>query len=418
MARKRAIGEGTIIYNERRERWEGKFPYKDKNDKSKRKNFTGKTQKEVAAKGKAFLKSLENGLLAESDKITVGEWLERWLEDYARPNVAIGTYEKYFKDMHDYIIPRLGRILLNKLKAPDVQRAFNEILVSGRKRPRKGETESGLSTSIVRTARRCFTSALEKAFEVGLIAKNVAKQTKPPKLVKKEIRPLSDQQAKDLLEIAKKGEYMPKAYYSIYDTYSVDYGREMAYMVVLLTLNTGMRRGEVLGLRWDDFSGGRVSIKRSLIVSKTMGAMFQDTKTKGSKRTIPIPEFVIKALERYKKIQNWYMHLMGDKYEDTTGLIFTNYIGKPLNGSSFVSRYYKRMLAKAEIDHSFTFHDLRHTHATLLLKQGVNIKVISERLGHTTVAMTLDTYSHLMPDMQKTAVNALDKLFGMTAGGQ
>ncbi len=143
--------------------------------------------------------------------------------------------------------------------------------------------------------------------------------------------------------------------------------------------------------------------------SNTKGMIFEDPKTKGSRRKIPVTTQVIDALEKYQNEQAYYADLLGDKYKNKYKLLFTNTWGKPVDTSNFTTRYFKKMLAQAELDSKFSFHDLRHTHATLLLRQGVNIKVISERLGHST--MTLDTYSHLMPDMQETAVAALNEIF-------
>lgn len=413
MARKRADGEGTIYEQKQRNRWAGEFPYKDQNGKTHKKTFIGKTQKEVARKGKEFLKNIEAGLLPEADKITVGEWLERWLMDYVKPNVSINSYEKYSTDLKNYVIPKLGGEKLIKLQSPTVQRLFNDMLDHGRTKPRQSVAGKGLSSSIVRTTRRYFTMAIDKAVELGMVSKNVVKQTKPPKLIKREISPLSEEQASILLETAKKGGYMPKEYYTYHQTYEREYTNSLAYAVLLIALNTGMRRGEVLGLRWEDidFKANKVNVKRSLVVSKVQGTIFQETKTKGSVRNILVTADVMKELRHYKKVQEWFKNLMGDKYEDSTGIVFTTTFGKPVNGCSFVSRTYKRILAAAGISDQFTFHDLRHTHATMLLRRGVNIKVIAERLGHSNISMTLDTYSHLMPDMQHVAVDTLDKIF-------
>lgn len=118
-------------------------------------------------------------------------------------------------------------------------------------------------------------------------------------------------------------------------------------------------------------------------------------------------------LGKYKKEQEWFINLMGDKYDSKQNLVMANLFGKPIDTSNFTTRYFKKMLTCAELDRSFKFHNLRHTHATLLLLQGINIKVIQERLGHSNITMTLDTYSHLMPGMQETAVKALEGIFNI-----
>lgn len=136
--------------------------------------------------------------------------------------------------------------------------------------------------------------------------------------------------------------------------------------------------------------------------------IFQAPKTKASVRKIALTEKLSKALEKYQKEQQWFATLLGDKFNNDDGLIFTNSFGCPVDAHNFTNRYFKRMLKMAGVTDCFTFHDLRHTHATMLLKQGINIKVISERLGHSKIQLTLDAYSHVMPDMQASAVKALE----------
>lgn len=409
MAKTRASGEGTIYKNEKYDRWEGQFSYDDPKTgkKGARKKFTGATQKEVAAKGKAFLDGLKDGLLPNAGKITVWEWLDRWLTDYVKPKVRLKTYEKYETCLRLYIKPTLGAVVMMKLKAPDVQRVFNEMRSSG------GQKGEGLSTSTVRGTRRYFIMALEKAVRLGYLSRNVVKDTDPPQLVKEPIHPLTKEQAEALLAAAKDGEYI---YYGLKQrrkpTPDSNYQKELAYTAVLLALNTGMRLGEVLGLKWIDidFKANVVNVQRSLVSTRAKGMIFEEPKTKGSKRKIPIPTKVMKALESYEKEQQRYSELLGDKFKNTEGLVFANLWGHPLNNSNFTGRYFKKLAVYVGLEKSFSFHDLRHTHATMLLSKGVNIKVISERLGHCKIQMTLDTYSHLMPDMQETAVLALENL--------
>lgn len=405
MAKKRAFGEGTIYENKKRNRWEGQFTFTDSSTgKRKRKLITGKTQKEVALRGKQFLQEIQDGLLPNADKLTLGEWLECWLTDYIKPNVRIKSYEKYEACINTYIRPKLGHVAIKKIKAPDVQRVLNELSTTG------GRSGKGLSSSTVRTTRRYLSMAFNKAIQVGILPRNVISATTPPKLVKKEIKPLTKEQVAQLLTVAKSGEYF---FYGMKQRRKLssdnEYNTSVAYMVVLIALSTGMRLGEVFGLKWTDinFDAKTISIQRALVSSNTQGMIFQAPKTKVSKRQILLSDHLINELEKYQKKQTCYAELLGNKFINQQYLVFTNTWGNPVDTSNFTSRYFKKMLAQSKLDVTFSFHDLRHTHATLLLRQGVNIKVISERLGHSTITMTLDTYSHLMPDMQQTAVEAL-----------
>ncbi|MEL7632763.1 site-specific integrase [Sporomusa sphaeroides] len=409
MAKKRAFGEGTIYENKKRNRWEGQFTYNDPaTGKTKRKLITGKTQKEVSLKGKKFLQDLENGLLPDAAKMTLNQWLECWLTEYIKPNVRIKTYEKYEDCLYGYIKPALGHLYITKIKAPDIQRVLNDMSATG------GRNEEGLSSSTVRATRRYLSMAFNKAMQVGILLRNVVKATDPPRLVKEEIRPLTEEQASELLQTAKEGEYF---YQGVKQRRkpcpSSEYHKAMAYAAVFLALNTGMRLGEVFGLKWSDieFEKNSIYVQRALVSSRTKGMMFEAPKTKGSKRRIPVTKKVIQVLETYQRGQQWMENMLGNKFENKENLVFTNIWGKQVDTSNFTTRYFKKMLVQAGIERSFCFHDLRHTHATLLLAQGVNIKVISERLGHSTVTMTLDTYSHLMPDMQETAVKVLEGMF-------
>ncbi|MBP2658645.1 MAG: hypothetical protein H6Q69_1677 [Firmicutes bacterium] len=246
--RTRATGEGTIYKNEKLNRWEGQFSYVDpETGKSKRKKIIGSSQKEVAAAGKSFLKSLEDGLLPEAGRITVWEWLERWLADFVKPKVRLKTYEKYECYLRNYIKPIVGNIALCKLKAPDLQRIFNNMLTTG------GREGKGVSTSTARATRRYISMAFNKAMQVGLLTKNVVLATDAPRLIKEEIKPLTEEQADKLLQVAKEGEYI---YFGVKQRQkpSIDtqYLQQEYCIVILLALDTGMRLGEVFGLKWSD----------------------------------------------------------------------------------------------------------------------------------------------------------------------
>lgn len=408
MSKRRSGGEGTAVYNEARDRWEGKFSYIDPDTgQAKRKTFTGKTQKIVMAKGQEFLNNIKNGLLPNADEITLSEWNDRWLEDYVKPTVRIKTYEKYESCLRYIKMSRLGNLPMAKIKSPDIQRVLNKLLTNG------GRGGAGLSSGLVRDIRRYQGMAWKKAVEVGVARNNIVAMTKQPRLVKDEIHPLTKEQADKLLETARVGEY-------VFDdvkqcrkpTPSSEYHRSVSYMAVLLALETGMRRGEIFGLQWSsvDFAQNTIFVKKSLVSTATCGLLLEEPKTKAARRRILVTPNVIKALQKYKKEQAWFARLLGDKFNNESNLVFTNMWGKPLDISNWVTRFYKKMIKRAGLDEKFTFHDLRHTHATLLLASGINIKVISERLGHSTIAMTLDTYSHLMPDMQAEAVAALEQL--------
>lgn len=394
MAKERSNGECTVF--ERKDRpgvWRGQAVwYNPATGKNVVKSFDVSKGTELQKKREAlkraqkWLEQVEGGLMPDADKVTIGEWIDRWLQDYVKPNVRVKSYDKYEGCLCDYVKPKFGNMLLSKIKEPDLQRFFIWLLSEG------GKKKQGLSTSTVKATRRYLSMCFDQAIKSGLLIKNVVKDTKPIKLVTKEIKPLNKEQAAALTHITKET-------------------GEMQHMAILLALSTGMRLGELFGLKWEcvDINSGMIHVKQALVTSKA-GQLFQEPKTASSRRKIPLPSDVTKELKKYKKWQDWQRHLMGDKWEDND-MVLANSFGRVIDTSNFTTRYYKKMLVAAGLDRSIKFHDLRHTHATLLLLQGVNVKVVSERLGHTSIKMTLDTYSHVLPDMQEAAVKALEGMF-------
>lgn len=181
--------------------------------------------------------------------------------------------------------------------------------------------------------------------------------------------------------------------------------------LISFTAHTGLRQGEVFGLKWEDidFEQGAIFVKRSLAHVVGKGAVFQDTKTKNSRRRVLLLPEDIADLKKYKEWQENYAMELGDKFA-CHDLVFVSVFGNPISPTNFSRRYLHPLLKKCGLNENFTFHGLRHTHATLLLKQGVNPKIVQERMGHSSIKVTMDTYSHVLPDMQQQAIDALSKI--------
>lgn len=441
----RAKGDGTLSWDEKRGHWWVIVTYQDTNSgESKRKWLKGTAENTPKGKsaslkiGQKWLEQIENGLLPEADKVTLWQWLERWLQDYLKPSVRSKSYDKGESCLRLYIKPYLGDKNMMKLKAPDIQRVFNQLLIDGGKAKQEEvdgkiiTKKAGLSTATVRLVRRYLIQAMDKAVKLGLLLRNVAKYTEPPKLRKKPINPLNKEQAAALAAVANEAAKKADQEYAVKAAAAAEKaaqgGKQVtvpmanivyhsAYMAILLALNTGMRLGEVFGLSWDsiDLKKGIVYVRRELVTNrKKTDKYFEEPKTAKSRRQIPLTADVATELRKYKKLQDWHKNLLGDLWQNedqNKDLVITNQFGAILDTGNFTQRYFKPYLKAAGILASVKFHDLRHTHATLLLVQGVNPKIVSERLGHSTVTMTLDTYSHLLPDMQDTAVAALEGIF-------
>ncbi len=402
----RAKGDGTVYWDERRSCYFVRVTYKDPSTgETKRKKLKGAEQKGPRGEstslriGREWLQKIDNGLLPDADKISLWDWLSRWLRDFAKPGLRIKSFDKYESCLRLYIKPILGEVKLVKLKAVDIRSLLQRLLEQGGRGRAIIEDgcevrkKNGLSSLTVRNTRRYLLMALDQAVKEGLLIKNVARDVAPPKLVRSEIRHLSKAQSVKLLKVAGQSGRMP-------------------YMAILLALTSGARLGELFGLKWDcvDLEKGAIFIRRSIITSHGSKNIFQEPKTAKSRRLIRLPAKTINELREYKKWQELHMHQLGDKYQDND-LVLASALGNVVETSSFTSKTFKKMLDKAGIPREIKYHDLRHTHASLLLLQGVHPKVVQERLGHSTIAMTLDIYSHLIPDMQDTAVQALEGIF-------
>lgn len=384
---KRANGEGSIYYNEKRKRFEGQFPYWDRmQNKMCRKMFVGQSLKEVAAKGKQFLQEREQGVDFKSSQKQLKEWLDFWLENFVVNQVKIKTYERYNCAIHQHIIPQLGHLELSQLNTEHLQRHFQFLKKKG------GVLGKGLAPRTINSARRILIAALEDAADLGYLAKNVARKTKAIKADKPPMYILSHEEGTKLLACSK--EYDP-----------------VAWIAVELALGTGMRIGEIFGMTWKciDLEKGILRVEQTVVVTNKGSQQQGNAKTLSSRRTIPLPQSVIAALREFQIWQQKYMRMMGDKYVDR-GYLITNSTGKYRDSNSFSYRTFKKLLRLAGIESNMRFHDLRHTHATWLLADNVNVKVVSERLGHSSIRITLDTYGHVLKGMQDKAVESIENI--------
>ncbi|WP_028308773.1 tyrosine-type recombinase/integrase [Desulfitibacter alkalitolerans] len=384
MAKKRGNGEGSII--QRKDgRWQATITAgHDANGKPKRRAFYGKTRKEAVSKMNEALQSLQQGNYVEPSRITFGEWIQRWLDDYAKPKTRQTTWESYEVIIKTHIIPDLGKIPLAKLQASDLQRFYNQKLQSGRIKD-----NSGLSTRYVRYMHTLIKKSLDQALKENLISKNMANATQPPTVKTKKMTCLTEDQLVTLIDVAR---------------------QDRLAAAFILDIATGLRRGELLGLKWDvlDLSKGNIVVKRQLLSVKGGSVIEEDIKTKSSERNIPIPANIVKELKVHKARQAKEKLAFGEAYQNNN-LVFCKEDGSLLDPREFTKRF-QGLLKKAELP-KIRLHDIRHSHASLLLAKGVSPKVIQERLGHSSITITLDLYSHLAPGMQEAASNMIDDLF-------
>ena len=345
----------------------------------KRKALYGKTRSEVAAKLSKALADRESGLTFDADNVTVAEYLARWLSDSVKGTVRVSTFERHEQIIRAHLAPAFGRMKLKTLTPAHVRSLHREKL------------EEGLAPATVRKIHSTLHKALSQAVADGLIPRNAA-DVKAPRPAPDEMRPLSEAEARTFLDTARESGDRFEALY-------------------VLAITTGLRRGELLGLRWDDanLDRGILRVGRGL-VREGGRHIVGETKTKRGRRQVNLTPRTVAALRSHRKRQVEQRVKLASLYEDH-GLIFASQSGTPLNPENLVKRSFKPLLKKAGLP-EIRFHDLRHTCATLLLGRGVHPKIVQELLGHATIAMTLDTYSHYLPSMGDQASGAMGDALG------
>lgn len=341
-------------------------------------------KKQAQAELTRTLHEFNTGAYVEPAKLTVAEYLERWLNDYAKTNVAGKTFERYCGIVRRQLVPALGSVQLCKLKPLQIQSYYSQALQSGRL-PQAGRKNdpSGLSARTVLHHHRVLHDALALAVEWQLLARNPADAVRAPKPEAVEMRALNEAETVWLLEVAK--------------------GTRL-YVPVLFAVTTGVRRGELVGLRWADIASDKAAIRRSVEQTKEGGIRFKPPKGRKG-RPIELLQITLDALAEHRQAQGRDKLSIGDLYEDQD-LIFAREDGSIWKPDTLTTGF-SRLAQKAGFA-DVRLHDLRHSHATQLLIGGVHPKIVSERLGHSKVSITLDLYSHVLPGMQKDAVKGLD----------
>lgn len=342
---------------------------KDNTGKRKQKKKGGfKTKKEAEKACNELIAQVNKGEFIEPSRLTLKEFLHEWMETAAKQTLRITTLEAHDSSIRNHINPELGAIRLNQLMPIHIQKFYAKKL------------DEGLSPSSVLRIHSVLSSSLGQAVKWQLIPKNPVNQVARPKKNNNTVKTWTPDDVNHFLTYTKGG-YLHIAY--------------------LLAIYTGMRRGEILGLRWEDcdFEQGTLSIRQTLVSSKK-GLIFEDTKSIKSRRMIVVTDEVIEALKRHKRQQNKNKLLLGEAYQDHQLVVCTRK-GTPMSPRN-LNRHYSRMIKLTGVP-KVRFHDLRHSHATIMLQLGEHPKVVSERLGHSGTNITMETYSHVLPSIQTNA---------------
>jgi len=400
MGKKKASdGQGSV--RQRADgRWEARY-YVDGVRKSiiSKKN-SKKPQEEVTIALNQKLYEINNGLYVESNKISLSSWLETWLKEYKQNNIKPRTLESYKSTIELYLVPTLGKKNLKDIRPEELQSILNKM------------TKDGLSARTVRYTNQVLHSALNQAMKNGLILRNICDLIMLPKGDKKEMRVLTKDEQSIFFKYLKGNRY------------------EFAF---ILCISTGLRVGELLGLGWKDVDivNGTIKITQTLqrIKNEDTGKtslQFGTPKTEKGRRTIPLLNSTLMLLKEHKRKQQLEKLRAGSKWIENN-LVFTTELGTPVEPKN-LTRIINKTVDKINEENEkisldmqdpfliepfkrFGIHTLRHTFATRALEAGMLPKVLQEILGHSTITMTLDTYSHVLPDTKRESMQLLNNMF-------
>jgi integrase len=372
---KRGNGEGSIYPHKRggvKVGYRGSY-WVDTAEGPKRRYITGETREDVAEKLAKAISDRADGLVFDAGSTTVGEYLTRWLSDSVRGTVQGSTYRSYGRVVDGHLVPGVGRVKLAKLRPDHIRRFYRSML------------DAGKATRTVQYAHTLLKRALAQAVMDGLIPRNAAEAVRPPKLKRDEIQPLNADQVRALL----------------------DASDERSCALYTVAVRTGMRPGEILALRWSDvdLKAGTAQINRALSEGE-----FSTPKTPRSRRRISLSPATVAALKAHRKRQLEEMMRKAGLWQDY-GLVFPSSVGTPKSQRN-LNREFKNAAKRAGLPDHFKLYDLRHTCATLLLSRNVHPKYVQELLGHASIALTLDTYSHVIPGMDGGTGGAIDEALG------
>lgn len=360
------------------------LPRDEVTGKRRQKWFSGfNTKKEAQQSMIEKLREIQTGLLVDTTEMTVAEYMQYWLENYAKTSTRHTTFNVYVQRTNRYVISMIGRLKLKDLKAMHLQRMYADLLRDGAK-----YRTGGISPMTIRHIHGMMHKALENAVRWQIVPRNVAQMVELPRVEKKDTVVLTKDQVQDLVASAKDHEL---------------------YILILLAVTTGMRYAEICGLPWTaiDLEKRTIHVRQQLVRTKGEYRL-TEPKTKSSERIISLSESLVAPLRRHKADQAQKKLLIGPSYNRDGLVCCRPEDGQPYSATP-VRRKFRNVLEKAGLP-DIRIHDLRHTVATLLLEQGVHPKVVSELLGHANIGITLDRYSHVSMTMQKEAVDSLESV--------
>src|SRR6266487_6501570 len=374
---KRGNGEGSVYQRKSDGKWVTSITL----DNGRRKVLYSNTQQEAIKKLKKASQEQEQGTLTVGPQHTLAQYLDYWLSVY-KQRIRPRSYERYEQIIRLHLVPMLGKIKLDKLSPQHIQQLYSKKL------------EEGLSTNTVLVIHGMLHKALKSAMRWGILAQNVCDRVDIPRKVPYEIHPLTVEQAQRFLAAIQ------------------EHPNEALF---ILAITTGMRRGEIAGLKWHDIDmeHATLHVQRALTrMPTTMGGGYQEAepKTEKSRRTIVLPDFALDALRNHGERQSEIKRKAGEFWQEHD-YVFCTPLGTHIHPGHDILEEFKKLLKRACLP-DIRFHDLRHSAAKMLLGMGVHPKIVQERLGHHDIGTTMDIYSHVLPSMQEGAIKQLNGILG------
>ncbi len=373
MGKRRGHNEGSISQYP-----DGRWVARITLDGGRRRAHYAKTRQEAARWLSAALRDRDQGLPSISDRQTLAQFVTTWLET-VKPTVRLTTWKRYEELARLHIVPTLGKTSLAKIAPQQLQQLYARKLTEG------------LSPTTVHAVHVALHRILKDALRMGAVARNVCDLVTSPRKAAHQVTALTPEQARTFLDAA-------------HD--------DWLYALYVLAMSSGMRESELLGLHWRDvdLSAGMLQVRTGL--HRVRGQFhFTDPKSARSRRQVTLTARTIAALKDHRRRQNAARLGLGDAWQDLD-LVFPLQDGSPMAGTHLLQSQFRPMLAHAKLPTSTRFHDLRHTAATMLLGEGIHPSIVASMLGHSTIAVTLDVYSHVTPTIQRGATEAMERLLG------
>jgi integrase len=352
----------------------------------KYKTVKAKTQREADQALKKFMAEVENGMVSDNS-IRFEQFVEIWRKDYAEENLAPKTYSGYEGQLRLHILPALGKMRMKDINDHVLRKFYRSL-----KEPtsRKDERGGGLAELTMLHSHQILSSILEKALRWGYIAYNPAKRVERPKVSRRQIKCYDEADLDKLIEA------------------SVD--EPIKYRLMInIAVSTGLRRGELMGLRWDriDLENGTLTIDKARQYVTGVGSITKKPKNEFSVRTVTLSETAIELLKKHKEMQDIERENAGTLWKES-GWVFTQWNGQPTHPDT-ISKWFANFLKRHGLPH-IRFHSLRHTSASIAIAEGVNMKTVSNRLGHASISTTMDIYGHPMKRADREAAEKLDRV--------